>query len=344
MVQGWGLDLSLFQFDYEQTWSAMMTNGDKSIYGRYGSRSGKDSASGQHISIEGFKKALEGVLALHAGYPGNKKELEGKTGPPPKWRTPEAIPDVAAKPWNKPADGGNNNCLHCHETHQGEMATLRMARQPIPEKLLRAYPMPNDAGFSLDPRERATVTRVEAGTPGERAGLKPGDRIARLEGQPIVSIADVQWVLHHAKDPGTVKAELDRGGQKAEATIALPAGWRAKVDYTWRGFTYYLLRYKLLGTMPLEPLPDGERQKLGIAGASMALRIKQFAPDWGTPNPAAKRSFQAGDVIVEADGRRDLASEGDFLAYLLQKKAPGQTVNLTVMRSGKSQRVVLPLP
>ncbi|HEX2473349.1 MAG TPA: thioredoxin family protein, partial [Lacipirellulaceae bacterium] len=39
VVQANGMDLQLFQFDYDQSFAAFIMNGDKSIYGRYGTRS-----------------------------------------------------------------------------------------------------------------------------------------------------------------------------------------------------------------------------------------------------------------------------------------------------------------
>jgi hypothetical protein len=66
--------------------------------------------------------------------------------------------------------------------------------------------MPDVVGLSLDSKQRATV---------KRAGRLPSHRPAshrrrhrRLGGQPIISIADVQWVLHYAKDGDTLNAEV----------------------------------------------------------------------------------------------------------------------------------------
>ena len=56
MVQGNGMDLTLFQFDYDLTFAAFFMNADRTIYGRFGSRSNqKDPA--KDISMEGFGKA-----------------------------------------------------------------------------------------------------------------------------------------------------------------------------------------------------------------------------------------------------------------------------------------------
>ena len=71
MVQGNGMDLSLFQFDYDLTFSVFFMNPDKTIYGRYGTRAEFENAA-KDISIESFKQALEGALALHKAYPKNK--------------------------------------------------------------------------------------------------------------------------------------------------------------------------------------------------------------------------------------------------------------------------------
>ena len=344
VIQGWGLDLSLFQFDLEQTWAVMFLNADRTIYGRYGSRRAKGGQSGKYISMEGFREAMRGALELHGGYPGNKKSLAGKTGPKPRWRTPETIPEVRSKDWNKPADGGNTNCVHCHEVFNGKIETLRKAGRRIRDELLRGYPMPEDIGFSLDPATRATVTAVTPGSPAAKARLRNGDRVVSMEGQPVVSMADVQWVLHHAKDPGRVKVTLDRNGRKVAATVRLPKGWRKKVPFLWRGFSYYQIRYPLLGTMPLEEVAAGERQRLGIPNGGLALRVKKWAPNWGNPNKAARRALQLGDIIVGADGRKGLRTEEDFLGYVFQEKKPGQPIILTVLRSGRPQQVRLPLP
>jgi membrane-associated protease RseP (regulator of RpoE activity) len=343
VVQGWGLDLSLFQFDYELTWAVFFMNADRTIYGRYGTRSDHKDTS-KDISLEGLKKAMEGALEIHKGYPGNKKELAGKTGPKPAFPTPESIPELRGKPNIKPADGTRGGCVHCHQAGDAEVWSMRNARQPLADKLLWPYPMPDRLGLSMDPKERATVAAVAAGSPAEKGGFKVGDRILKLEAQPILSTADVQWVLHNAKDPGTVKAEVERGGQKAQATLALAAGWRQKEDFTWRVITWGM-RHKLLGTEPLEAVSAGEKRNLGLADGAMALRVKGFPPDWvKEKNTQAQQKLKQGDVIITVDGKNTLQTEGDLLGYLMQKKSPGQPVDLTVVRGGKPQKVQLTIP
>ena len=341
LVQAYGMDLSLFQFDMDLNWTVVFLNADRTIYGRYGSKAG-ERGKAERVTIEGFRKALEAALDFHKGYPANKKEFEGKTGAAPEWKTPEMIPEMKRWPNAVPADGSRPRCIHCHMTHEAELWTLRGTKQPVPDTVLWPYPMPDLVGLLLDLKERATVKSVAEGSPAEKGGFKAGDSIRKLGGQPILSVADVQWVLQTAKEPCTIDAELDREGKPAKASIALVEGWRRKDDFTWRT-QVWRMRHQFLGTSPLEVLPSAEREKQGVDGA-LALRIKGFAPDFvKEKNKEAAQKLQKDDIIVEVDGRKDLTGEAGLLGYLFLKK-PGESAELTVLRGGKPQKIQITIP
>lgn len=340
VIQVWGLDLAVFQFDWDLTWAALFLNADGTVYGRYGTRRSHDHAD-RDITPAGFRKAAEGALELHAAWPANRKELSGKRGPKPRWPTPESMPALKGRPHIKPATGEHAGCVHCHQAHEGELWSLRGARLPLPDSLLWTFPSPEDFGLTLDPSERATVKSIAS--PAKEAGLKVGDRILRLDAQPILSIADVQWVLHHAEEGDAIEAEVERRGQPVTIKLAMENGWRRKGDFTWRSIVWSL-RHRLAGTGPLDPLPKPGPES-GMKETGMALRIRKLPPDWVRDrNLSAASELRDGDVIVEVDGRRDLFREADFLAYLLQKKAPGSVVSLTVERSGKTIQTKVSLP
>ena len=50
------------------------------------------------------------------------------------------------------------------------------------------------------------------------------------------------------------------------------------------------------------------------------------------------------NVIIEVDGLKTAMTEVQFLAYLVQKKRPGQKVSLTYLRDGKTTAVQLEMP
>ena len=95
----------------------------------------------------------------------------------------------------------------------------------MPEAVLFSYPHPKAVGLVLDPKERATVLELVERTPAAKAGFKTGDVIQTPGGQPLLSVADVQWMLHRtAPEGGTVKAWVLQGGSPADAALILPAG------------------------------------------------------------------------------------------------------------------------
>ncbi|HEX5272133.1 MAG TPA: Trx7/PDZ domain-containing (seleno)protein, partial [Gemmataceae bacterium] len=216
-----GLDLRLFQYDYDQSFAVFLLNADGTIYGRFGTRSHRTSWS-DDVSIEGLAKALQAALDLHADYPKNKAELAGKTGAEPEFPSPEKYPTLKDRYGPKLNYEGQvvPSCIHCHMVGEARRQVYRAAGKPIPEQLLFPYPHPKTLGLILDPKEKATVLRAEKNSLAAEAGFEAGDEIARLGGQPLLSMADLQWVLHQAPAEGTaLKAEVRRGGRTVALTL-----------------------------------------------------------------------------------------------------------------------------
>ena len=60
-----GVDLDLFDFDYDLTWMAFFLNAEGTVYGRYGGRDAESADS--RVSLAGLRYALEAALARHRG-------------------------------------------------------------------------------------------------------------------------------------------------------------------------------------------------------------------------------------------------------------------------------------
>src|SRR5437016_7217730 len=198
LVQANAIDLTLFQFDYDLTFAVFFLNPDRTIYGRYGSRSERKDAT-RDISIEGFRQALAGALELHQHYPANQASLAGKQPRPARFKTPDDYPSLRGKYPSKLDYEGKvvQSCMHCHQIGDAQRRFYRDDQKPIPDQVLYPFPMPDVIGLSLDPKEKAKVKNVAAGSAAAKAGLQAADQIFTLEHQPILSLADVQWVLHN---------------------------------------------------------------------------------------------------------------------------------------------------
>ena len=62
-----GIDLNVFEFDYDLTWAGFFLNADETIYGRYGGRDAKGPE--ERLSLTGFKYALQHAEELHKNPP-----------------------------------------------------------------------------------------------------------------------------------------------------------------------------------------------------------------------------------------------------------------------------------
>ena len=340
-----GVDLSVFQFDYDQSWAAFMLNADLTIYGRYGTRSSQKESK-DDVSLEGFAKALEGGLALHAGFPANAESLKrkqlwiGRLDP----RTPERLPSL--KDRFKPSLDWEGkvvpSCIHCHMVAEGLRRESRDAGKAIPLELLHRYPSPATFGLVMDPRQAARVASVTPGSSAERSGFKPGDDLVTAFGQPLVSIADLQWELGWWTGiAGKLNVEVLREGATVPLTLRFAGDWWRRDDISWRASSWDLRRM-VTGGLVLVDLTDDEREKAGIDKTSLALRVKHVG-QYGDHAAGKKAGFLENDVFVSLDGRLVRMSESELLTSLATSTIPGEKVPVTVLRDGKKLEMALPM-
>jgi serine protease Do len=341
MPQANNMDLSHFQFDFDLSFAVFFMDADLTIYGRYGTRS--DRPEVEDISLEGLRKAMSEALRIHRNRAAFTASLSGKQIKPSRFKMPRDYPGIAARFQDVEGDAGitAKSCIHCHQIRDAERRWYRSSGERLPESVLYPYPDPAVVGLKLDPREMATIERVDPGSPAERAGFKPGDQIVALDGQLLLSIADVQWVLHNAASSGTIAAEVLRSGASIPLALHLKLGWR-RGNISWRTTTWPL-REMGLGGMKLESLKDEERRQAGLAPDHMALKIT-YLFEFGERVAAKRAGLKKGDIIVSFDGQDRPMTESDLLAYALEQKRPGDRVTVTLLRDGTRLTVSYPLP
>jgi hypothetical protein len=331
VIQTNGLDLKLFQYDYDQSVTFLFLDADGTIYGRYGTRNGMKERSEDFLSIASFRKSAERALELHKGYPANKESLMGKLGGTPPYRVPEEIPGLTDKPHTAVE---RESCIHCH------MVKDAILRAKWSEKKLRpidlyTYPLPNNIGITMDVDDGLRVKSVASDSPAARAGLAGGDELVSLNGQPLISIADIQWVLNNLPDETKLAAKVLRDGKTIDQSISLSGDWRHS-DLGWRKSTRGLGHGVFITAMSQE-----NKMKRGIAPGDLALNVRyMFAPDTVA---LAKAGLKVGDVIVAVDGKTASMPEGDFLVNLRLTHGPGDSFKATILRGTERQELTLPL-
>ena len=331
LINANAIDLTKFQFDYDLSYGVIFLNADGTTYGRYGSW--KHQKNSQESATEGLSKAMKAALELHRGYPANKAALAGKQPGLTPFQKPVEIPDLAER-YTPALDWEGKvvqSCVHCHMIGSALQAWHRKARKPMPENLIYPFPEPETVGLTLASEEIAKVVSVVPESIAAKAGVQAGDEITFIAGQPLVSIADVSYALHHTANVATVDCVLKRAGSEVQVTLTLPQGWRRKSQVTERA-TIWPERGMVLGGMRLE----------AAEGQGMGFKVKGVGK-YGIHAAAMKAGIKEGDVVISIDGLNSPLSEGELIGHLMDSHQIGDKVKIVVRRGAEQKEFMLPM-
>ena len=168
--------------------------------------------------------------------------------------------------------------------------------------------------FKLDKPEGALVSNVDVGGPAERAGLKTGDVIRKVNGQPIIAAGDLSALIGQSMPGENVTLDVWRQGKHEELTARLgdANGKKAKVTAGDEAPGHGKLG------LALRPMQPQERRDAGVDG----LLIEDAS------GPAALAGVQAGDVLMSVNGmpvssldqvRQAVAKSDKSVALLIQR-------------------------
>jgi membrane-associated protease RseP (regulator of RpoE activity) len=310
-----GVDLNLFEFDYDLTWMAFFLSPEEEVYGRYGGRdaSGPDG----RLSLAGLRHALTAALEAH--------RRGGRAKPPPRG------PALLAEDLPPAKRFARNECIHCHQVNEMRREVRKASGEWRPEERW-VYPLPENVGLTLELDRGDRVRSVKPDSAAARAGVRPGDVLKQLNGFPVASFADVQHALHRAPAKGRVAIAWRRDGKEVAGTLELATGWRW-TNLTWRPSLLDILPSLTVFGIDLTP-----REKKGLGLSPKRLAFRQDAP---VHRDAKAAGIREGDVIVGIDGREMEMTVTDFLAYVRRNHLVGDRITLNVLRGGK--RIDLPL-
>ncbi|MET0858409.1 MAG: Do family serine endopeptidase, partial [Telluria sp.] len=146
--------------------------------------------------------------------------------------------------------------------------------------------------FKLETPEGALVSNVERGGPADKAGIKSGDVVRKLNGQQIVASGDLPAMLSVAKPGDKVTLDVWRDGKIVQIGASLGDA-SAKPQRAEREVAASADSTSRLG-LALRPLEPIEKRQSGIA-AGLLIEDANGA--------SANAGVQAGDVLLSINGR-----------------------------------------
>jgi serine protease Do len=192
----------------------------------------------------------------------------------------------------------------------------------LTEDLAKQFKIPDTSG--------ALVQDVSAGGPADKAGIKNGDVIRKLNGQTVEGNSQLTAMITDM-NPGTqVTMDIIRDGQPMTIRVTLgerpanlgatPGVGKAPSEGTLRGIT-------------VQNLTPDLRDQLGLPPNVRGVVITEVDPS----SPAGQKGLQQGDVI-DSINRHPVNSAADF--NRLAAEAKGQTL-LRIIREGSGGYVVI---
>ncbi|MCA9194502.1 MAG: PDZ domain-containing protein [Planctomycetales bacterium] len=340
-----GMDMSQFQFDYDQSWAAFFLHADGTVLGRYGTRSHQTESS-EDVSLDGFIASMNKAVQLFKRYPEVKEVLQAKLGTPKPFAHPEDLPSL--KSTGRFASSLNygpevaRSCIHCHQVGDAWHELFWNKPEPMPIELIYQYPHPKILGLIVDPGTATGVREVTPDSWAADAGFRSGDEIVSMQNQPLVSLADMQWVLHQASnDAQTIPVMVSRNGQPLTLQLKIPQSWKETGDISWR-VSSWPFRRMVFGGLRLRSLSTEETRALNGLSAGVGLKV-QHVGQFNEHATAKRAGFKVDDVITGVDGLSNPFTESQLFAHLLQCKKPGDQVTFEVLRDGKPRQISIPI-
>jgi serine protease Do len=190
------------------------------------------------------------------------------------------------------------------------------------------------AAFKLKSLDGAFVQSVEPGKPADKAGVKPGDVILRVDDVLIKDTRDLIGYVS-GKAPGSrVRLGIVRDGRDTTLTAALAErDITSSKDEEDTGKATSEDSRERIGISVTELTPQVrqmQRIQSGVAGL-LVVHVKEVSP-------AADAGIRQGDVITEVNGR-PITSTDDF-GKLVAGARKGDYLRLYIVRPARTGAMV----
>ncbi len=328
-----GVDLNLYDFDFDLTFGALLMHPDGYVYHRYGGRDHR--GADRWLSEVSFRDVLAHTLEDHGAYA--SLELPGR-------RPPLRIEEI---PSFKKRDRGS--CVHCHSVFPAFHEEKMEAGTWNPRQIWK-HPTPLVLGLDLDRDDQRRVVEVRPGSIASQLGMEIGDRLSTVHGTEVMTATDVMYQLDRFPwTGGDLRISWMRGAERMNSKASLSDGWKLGTpqEFAWRPSKWGLQPAPGFGGRQLSPK---EVQVAGLpldeAGAPppFVLRVT-YLVTWGRNRrfgqAAARAGLREGDLLYSVNDQDDFTSPDHLHAWWRLTRKEGDAIELKVWRNGKPKTLSL---
>lgn len=196
--------------------------------------------------------------------------------------------------------------------------------------------------FSLKSSKGALVSEVVPDAPAAKAGLKPGDVITGINGQPVTDASNLRLQVSTIP-PGTdLNLEVLRDGKTRTitATAGERPGSRRGMRFGGESFSQDLPADRgVLNGVAVDDIDSNTRSRMNLPGRLQGAVITSVDPE----SAAARAGLRPGDVILEinkepvrsAKDAIELSEQADSKRTLVRLWSRGNTVFVVVDESNR---------
>jgi serine protease Do len=210
--------------------------------------------------------------------------------------------------------------------HGGKVsrAFLGVMIQPVTPDLAKA--------FKLGKSEGVLISDVSANSPAERAGLKAGDVVTKVDDRFVADSRALQLMIGEMAPGRNVRLTVIRDGNERvyPVTLGEQSGSRNEAGNESKASAG-----RALDGVSLEALTPEFARQYGIARNTNGVAVRRVDPD----SAAAQAGLEPGDVILEVN-RQPVSSVEQVHKYV--SEGTTDTTLLFVNHDGRTRYVVIP--